>query len=93
MQSAGAIAALAAQRGADPEYESPYSQEALRQGMDLPWWQKLSGASLRDGRLEFGSLRVRQPRVFCTRGVARRVVCFLWEVWGGAPGGPAALQR
>lgn len=83
MQSAGAIAALAAQRGVDPEYESPYSQEALRQGMDLPWWQKLSGASLRDGRLEFDSLRVRQPvcilhkrcceacRVFRVGGVVR----------------------
>ncbi|KAK9827359.1 hypothetical protein WJX81_000872 [Elliptochloris bilobata] len=57
LQSAGAIAALAAQRGADPGYESPYSREALRQGLDLAWWQKLAGASLRDGRLELGSLR------------------------------------
>ena len=58
-QSAGAIAALAAQRGADSGYESPYSREALRQGLDLAWWQKLAGASVRDGRLELGALRVR----------------------------------
>ena len=58
-QAAGAIAALAAQRGADPGYESPYSREALRQGLDLAWWQKLAGASVRDGRLELGALRVR----------------------------------
>ena len=65
-QSAGAIAALAAQRGADPGYESPYSREALRQGLDLAWWQKLAGASVRDGRLELGALRVR-PKGFSSR--------------------------
>jgi len=60
-QAAGAIAALAAERGGDAEYASPYSQQAQRQGLDLPWWQKLAGASLRDGRLELGALRVRSP--------------------------------
>jgi hypothetical protein len=60
-QAAGAIAALAAERGGDADYASPYSQQAQRQGLDLPWWQKLAGATLRDGRLELGALRVRGP--------------------------------
>ena len=40
----------------DPEYPSPYIQEALDQGMDLPWWEKLANLKVVDGQLQLGKL-------------------------------------
>ena len=39
-------------------YPSPYTEEAKRQGYDLPWWEKVLTASWEDG-LKLGTLRVR----------------------------------
>lgn len=40
----------------DPEYSSPYIQEALSQGLDLPWWEKVMKTKIVDGRLQVGQL-------------------------------------
>eukprot|EP01023_Acetabularia_acetabulum_P048870 TRINITY_DN5185_c0_g2_i1.p1 TRINITY_DN5185_c0_g2~~TRINITY_DN5185_c0_g2_i1.p1 ORF type:complete len:428 (+),score=95.58 TRINITY_DN5185_c0_g2_i1:90-1286(+) len=43
------IANLASQNSLNDDYKSPYIMEALNQGIDLPWWEKLLGASFNDG--------------------------------------------
>lgn len=43
-QSAEQLAALARRHASDNDFASPYSREALSQGLDLPWWEKVSGA-------------------------------------------------
>ncbi len=43
----------------DDQYPSPYTVEAVRQGMDLPWWEKLLGARFKDGKFQLARLKVR----------------------------------
>ena len=59
MQAAGALAGLASQHAADKKFRSPYTEEAKRQGYDLPWWEKVMTASFDDGGFQLGTLRVR----------------------------------
>ncbi|GBF90533.1 serine threonine phosphatase [Raphidocelis subcapitata] len=54
--AAESIAALARRHASDPEFASPYAKEALLQGFDLPWFEKIKGASFKDGRLELATL-------------------------------------
>ncbi|BDA48584.1 Protein phosphatase PTC7 homolog [Coccomyxa sp. Obi] len=56
-QAAGAIAGLASQHAADKKFRSPYTEEAKRQGYDLPWWEKVLTASFDDGEFQLGTLR------------------------------------
>lgn len=58
---ADAIAAAARRNAADDTYESPYTVEALRQGMDLSWWEKLKGVRFapKGGGFKLGKLQVR----------------------------------
>jgi hypothetical protein len=41
------MAELASRNAGDPDFESPYTQEALQEGIDLPIWEKLMGASFK----------------------------------------------
>jgi hypothetical protein len=41
-----ALAILANKHSRDETYESPYSREAIQQGLDLPWWKKILGKKL-----------------------------------------------
>lgn len=59
MQAAHQIANAASSNAYNEKYASPYTVEAVRQGMDLPWWQKLAGARLKDGKLQLAQLTVR----------------------------------
>ncbi len=54
--AATALASLAARHGLDPEYESPYSVEASKEGIDIPIWEKLSKFSFNKGKVELGKL-------------------------------------
>ena len=54
--AADAIAAAARRNAADPEFHSPYAKEALQQGYDLPWHEKLLGAKVKDGKFTLASL-------------------------------------
>ena len=45
--AAAALAAAAAANAADPEFESPYTREALEEGLDLPIWEKLLSSSFK----------------------------------------------
>lgn len=58
MQAAGAVAELARQHANDQTFKSPYTQEALKQGYDVPWWEKIKTASFADGKFELGTLTV-----------------------------------
>lgn len=58
MQAAGAIAELARQHATDEKFKSPYTQEALKQGYDVPFWEKVLTATFEDGKLELGTLTV-----------------------------------
>ena len=53
---ARAICQLARKHASDPDYASPYTREALAQGYDLPWWEKLFGAGFRNGRFQLKQL-------------------------------------
>mmetsp|Transcript_8941 Transcript_8941/g.19107 ORF Transcript_8941/g.19107 Transcript_8941/m.19107 type:complete len:439 (-) Transcript_8941:941-2257(-) len=55
-QSADKLAALARVHASDNEFASPYTREALSQGLDLPWWEKLFGASIKNGRFHLKQL-------------------------------------
>lgn len=55
-QAAHQIAAAASSNAYNEKYASPYTVEALRQGMDLPWWQKLAGIRFKDGKLQLARL-------------------------------------
>ena len=46
------MAELASRNAGDPDFESPYTQEALQEGIDLPIWEKLMGASFKVGVAE-----------------------------------------
>jgi protein phosphatase PTC7 len=50
------LAMMARQHAADPDYLSPYSKEALQQGFDLPWWEKLLGAGFKNGKFSLKQL-------------------------------------
>ncbi|KAG2429355.1 hypothetical protein HXX76_011121 [Chlamydomonas incerta] len=54
--SADAIAATARRHASDTEFASPYTREALSQGLDLPWWDKLLGMSFKGGKLHLKQL-------------------------------------
>ncbi|KXZ57082.1 hypothetical protein GPECTOR_5000g1309 [Gonium pectorale] len=54
--AADAIAATARKHASDAEYASPYTREALSQGLDLPWWDKLLGMSFKGGKLHLKQL-------------------------------------
>ncbi|KAL0047610.1 hypothetical protein WJX82_007709 [Trebouxia sp. C0006] len=56
-QAALQIANAASTNAYDDQYPSPYTVEALRQGMDLPWWQKLLGARFKDGKFQLARLQ------------------------------------
>ena len=58
VQAAHQIADAASCNAYNDNYASPYTVEAVRQGMDLPWWQKLAGARLKDGKLQLAQLTV-----------------------------------
>lgn len=53
---AKAICQLARKHASDPDFPSPYTREALAQGYDLPWWEKVFGAGFRNGRFQFKQL-------------------------------------
>jgi protein phosphatase PTC7 len=55
--SAEALATLAARNAADPDFESPYWQEAVRKGVDMPLWDKLLSAKFSGGKMELGRLK------------------------------------
>jgi len=55
-QAASELAALARAHASDPEFASPYTREALSQGLDLPWYEKLFGASFKNGRIQLRQL-------------------------------------
>ncbi|KAL0037728.1 hypothetical protein WJX77_009763 [Trebouxia sp. C0004] len=56
-QAALQIANAASTNAYDDQYPSPYTVEAVRQGMDLPWWQKLVGARFKDGKFQLARLQ------------------------------------
>ncbi|KAL2623278.1 hypothetical protein R1flu_003483 [Riccia fluitans] len=51
-QLALALATLASKHARDKTYNSPYSVEALSQGLDVPWYAKLFGKKLTGGKLD-----------------------------------------
>ena len=55
-RAADNLAALARMHASDPEFASPYTREALSQGLDLPWYEKLFGASFKNGRFQLRQL-------------------------------------
>ncbi len=55
---AGDLANLASKHAHDKKYPSPYSQEAIKQGIDLPWILKLANASFSDGKFRLGHMKV-----------------------------------
>ncbi|KIZ06030.1 serine/threonine protein phosphatase [Monoraphidium neglectum] len=59
--AAEAIAAMARAHSMDPEFPSPYTREALQQGYDLSWFDKLRRAQFRDGRIRLGCLTGGKP--------------------------------
>jgi len=54
--AAARIAALARRHAADTKFSSPYTQSAVQQGYDLPWWEKLAGMRFSGGRLKLKQL-------------------------------------
>uniref|UniRef100_A0A061QJK1 Protein phosphatase n=1 Tax=Tetraselmis sp. GSL018 TaxID=582737 RepID=A0A061QJK1_9CHLO len=53
---AEALASLARRHAADETFDSPYIQAAASEGFDLPWWEKLAGAKVEDGKIKLGRL-------------------------------------
>ncbi|KAG2486202.1 hypothetical protein HYH03_015164 [Edaphochlamys debaryana] len=54
--AADAIAAAARRHAGDNEFASPYTREALSQGLDLPWWDKLLGMTFKGGKVHLKQL-------------------------------------
>nr|BCL66180.1 hypothetical protein [Volvox reticuliferus] len=54
--AADAIATAARRHASDADYASPYTREALSQGLDLPWWDKLLGLSFKGGKVHLKQL-------------------------------------
>eukprot|EP00199_Chlamydomonas_sp_CCMP681_P002432 CAMPEP_0119108012 /NCGR_PEP_ID=MMETSP1180-20130426/12991_1 /TAXON_ID=3052 ORGANISM="Chlamydomonas cf sp, Strain CCMP681" /NCGR_SAMPLE_ID=MMETSP1180 /ASSEMBLY_ACC=CAM_ASM_000741 /LENGTH=385 /DNA_ID=CAMNT_0007093571 /DNA_START=92 /DNA_END=1249 /DNA_ORIENTATION=- len=46
-RSADSISTAARRHAGDSEFASPYTREALAQGLDLPWWEKLAGMHIK----------------------------------------------
>lgn len=59
MQAAHDLVQLASSHAHDKKISSPYSQEAVKQGIDIPWILRLATASFSDGKFRLGHLRVR----------------------------------
>lgn len=57
-QAASSIANAASHNAHDEKYSSPYTKEALKQGMDIPWWEKVLGTRMKDGRPQLAKLQV-----------------------------------
>jgi len=55
-KAARAIGKLARKHAADPNFPSPYTEEAKAQGLDWPWWMKLMNTKFQDGQLKLGEL-------------------------------------
>jgi protein phosphatase PTC7 len=55
-QAAVAIAKRAREHMEDDSFHSPYAQEALKQGFDIPWHQKLLKAKIKGMKVELGRL-------------------------------------
>ena len=58
MQAAQTIAQLASTHAHDKKASSPYSQEAVKQGIDIPWILRIATASFSDGKFRLGHLKV-----------------------------------
>lgn len=58
LQAATSIANAASHNAHDERYSSPYAKEALKQGMDIPWWEKVLGTRMKDGRPQLAKLQV-----------------------------------
>mmetsp|Transcript_28658 Transcript_28658/g.52680 ORF Transcript_28658/g.52680 Transcript_28658/m.52680 type:complete len:371 (-) Transcript_28658:1403-2515(-) len=50
------IANAARTHAGDPTFPSPYTREALSQGLDLSFWDKISGIGFRNGKLQMRQL-------------------------------------
>ncbi len=59
VQAAQGLAQLASKHAHDKKFSSPYSQEAVKQGIDLPWFLKLANSSFSDGKFRLGHMKVR----------------------------------
>ena len=66
LQAASKIAKAASNNAVDDDYSSPYTAEAIKKGMDLPWWQKVSGARFKDGKVQLARLQVCAQHPFAT---------------------------
>ncbi|MEW5315887.1 MAG: hypothetical protein WDW38_007285 [Sanguina aurantia] len=55
-KAAESIASLARRHACDDEFASPYRKQALSQGLDLPWYEKLMGATFKNGRVALKQL-------------------------------------
>ena len=58
MQAAPTLARLASKHAHDKKFPSPYSQEAVKQGIDLPWFLRLANASFTEGKFKLGHMKV-----------------------------------
>lgn len=56
-QLAEDLVQLASKHAHDKKYPSPYSQEAIKQGIDIPWILRLATASFADGKIRLGHLK------------------------------------
>lgn len=56
-QVADNLAQLASRHAHDKKYPSPYSQEAIKQGIDIPWILKIANASFSDGKFRLGHMK------------------------------------
>lgn len=58
LQAAANIANAASSNAHNEKYSSPYAKEALKQGMDIPWWEKVMGTRIKDGKPQLAKLEV-----------------------------------
>lgn len=58
LQAAESLAEVAFQHASDPAFQSPYTIEALKQGFDIPLWEKLWTSSFQNGSFVIGKLTV-----------------------------------
>lgn len=56
-QVAEDLAGVASKHAHDKKFPSPYSQEAIKQGIDIPWLLKLANASFSDGKFRLGHMK------------------------------------
>ncbi|KAG2486200.1 hypothetical protein HYH03_015162 [Edaphochlamys debaryana] len=85
--AADAIAAAARRHAGDNEFASPYTREALSQGLDLPWWDKLLGMTFKGGKVHLKQL---------TGGKMDDItvlLAYVEVVDAPPPPGPAAVQQ